>query len=111
MEEMNKLMESIEREIIKKLSRRYNLNTKEVSNYIKEGKSEVKRGRPKKEVVEENKKVKGARGRPAKEEKEECSYVGEDLIERLINMAIMRKWFQVPTLRKGAGWLNYHGKL
>jgi len=90
---MNKLMESIEREIIKKLSRRYNLNTKEVSNYIKEGKSEVKRGRPKKAVVEDNnnRKVKGARGRPAKEEKEECSYVGEDLIERLINKAIMRK--------------------
>lgn len=90
---MEELMESIEREIIKKISRRYNLNTKEVSNYIKEGKIEVKRGRPKKEVVEENnkRKVKGARGRPAKEEKEECSYVGEDLIERLINKAKMMK--------------------
>jgi hypothetical protein len=94
------LMHEINKEIEKKiisLSKRYNINEEEAINYILkedvEGKKREKekkvvgRGRPKKEVKEE-KKEKGPRGRPAKEEKEHTSYVGEDLIARLIEAAM-----------------------
>ncbi len=53
----------------------------------KEKMSEVKsgvRGRPRKEKSE---KERGVRGRPRKELKEERSYVGDELIERLIKEA------------------------
>lgn len=76
-----KLLATIEEEIteiIKRLAKRYNLNVEEASNYIKK-----RRGRPKKK----EEKKKGPRGRPPKEEKVERSYVGEELIVRLIEAA------------------------
>ena len=87
MEEAGKKMLAVmEEETINKLAERYNLNAKEASNYIKK-ESVSKRGRPKNVGGKEPKKVKGARGRPPKEEKPETSYVGEDLIARLIEAA------------------------
>jgi len=88
MEEAGKRMLAVlEEETINKLAERYNLNAKEASNYIKNERVN-KRGRPK-NVGEKKKeeKVKGVRGRPPKEEKPETSYVGEDLIARLIEAA------------------------
>jgi ABC-type lipoprotein release transport system permease subunit len=83
---MNELKEVMEKEIekiIKKLSKRYNMNEKEAKRHvlgvgIEEKKS---RGRPR---VEKKEKEKGARGRPRMEEKVVTSNVGEDLIRRLI---------------------------
>ena len=90
---INTFAMEVEREIIntiKRLSKRYNLDEREAYNYIMEtNKSDVggKRGRPAKEKTEEENKVKCPRGRPPKEEKKVTTYVGEDLITRLLAKA------------------------
>lgn len=79
------IMKSIKEEIketIIYLAKIYNLKEEEAIKYIEC--EEKVRGRPRKE---REKVVKGARGRPRKVEKEERSYVGEDLIGRLIEEA------------------------
>jgi replication initiation and membrane attachment protein DnaB len=89
---INTFAMEVEREIIntiKSLAKRYKLDEREAYNYIMETNKEGggKRGRPAKEKTEEENKVKGPRGRPPKEEKKVTTYVGEDLITRLLAKA------------------------
>ena len=90
---INKFAMELQKDIkntIISLAKRYNLNEKEAINYImreNEINEGVKRGRPKKENGEEEKREKGPRGRPPKEEKIVTMHVGDDLITRLLNQA------------------------